>query len=512
MNLFTELARLESAQLVRQSEDAEITYAFKHALTQDSAYGSLLKSQRVGLHRRTALAYEELYTDQLDEFAALLAHHYAEAGDDAKTLEYATRAGDAAAQRFANPEARTYYTKALETLARLPDDAAHRRLRIDAIIRFVSVALRYEGPHRSLARLQEAEKLALELYGETPATRDERLHLARLRYWIAQAYLHGNQPRQAIRYLQEVLSIAHAEGDDELQVIPESMLGRAYAALGKFADAEPHLREAMRSVNEFTTNHEAVLARGMLGWVLAERGNYAAGMAEGERAHTAAVNAGSLTAIALSGMTLCLIALAGGDMIRLLEMSQEILHAAEKAGDHLLIYIGYATRAWAESRLGNSAAALESMAKSRQISEQAGGKLTFADMSRAALAEITLATGRATEALMLAEQTVKSARSMDDNFAQGLAQRVWGEALAQLASPQYDQAETHFTESLCLFEEGDARLEAARTHVAWGRMLREQGNESDAREHFGKAIEQFKISQLEHDLEETRGLMTGEPK
>ena len=507
MALIQQLAQLEAAQLVRRAQDDELAYQFKHALTQDSAYASLLKSQRSALHRRAAQAYEELYTDQLDEFAALLAHHYAEAGDDAKTLEYATRAGDAAAQRFANPEARGYYAQALEALARLPDDAAHRRLRIDAIVRFVSVAERYEGPHRSLLRLQEAEKLALELYGAAPATRNDRLHLARIHYWIAQAYLHGNQPREATHYLQEVLSVAHAEGDDELQAIPESMLGRAYAVRGKFADAEPHLRMATDRLDEFATNHEAFLAHGMLGMVIAARGNYVAGIAEGERNRAAAVQAGSLTGIALSGMSLCLTALIGGDAVRLLETSKEIIRAAEKSGDLLPLYSAYGYMAWAESRLGHHAAAVESMAKSSQIGQQAGGRLVFADAFKAASAEIALNAGRATEALALAEQTVESARSMDDNFAQGLAQRVWAEALARLDLPLYDQAEIHFAEALRLFEQGDARLEAARTRVAWGKVLYARGDTAAAREHFERAAAQFRASGLQRELDEAERLL-----
>jgi tetratricopeptide (TPR) repeat protein len=282
-----------------------------------------------------------VYVDRLNEFVAQLAQHYVAAGDDAKTLEFASRAGDAAAQRFANSEARLYYSQALEALSRLPDDAAHRRTHVDAIIRMVGVSLRSEGPHRSLSRLMEADALATELYGAAPVSREDRLHLARIHYWMAQAYLHGNQPREAIQYLQEVLSVAQSEGDDELRAIPESMLGRAYAVSGKFADAEQHLRAATRSLDEFATNHEAVMARGMLGWALAARGDYAAGVAEGERALAGAVKAGNLTGAALSGMTLSLIALTGGDTVRLRQVSQQTIRAAEKTGDQLLLYIGY---------------------------------------------------------------------------------------------------------------------------------------------------------------------------
>src|SRR5712692_5136526 len=97
MKLETQITQLENAQLVRRTDDPEPAYLFKHTLTQETAYESMLLKKHREIHLRVARAYEELYADRLDEYAAVLAQHYAETGDDAKTLEYATRAGDAAA-------------------------------------------------------------------------------------------------------------------------------------------------------------------------------------------------------------------------------------------------------------------------------------------------------------------------------------------------------------------------------------------------------------------------------
>src|SRR5512135_2453460 len=96
--LTTQLEQLENVQLVRRLPEEELAYLFKHALTQESAYESILLKRRREIHRRIAGAYEQLYPERLDEFAALLAQHFAEAGDDGKTLEYATRAGNQAAR------------------------------------------------------------------------------------------------------------------------------------------------------------------------------------------------------------------------------------------------------------------------------------------------------------------------------------------------------------------------------------------------------------------------------
>lgn len=163
-NLNPTLEQLENALLVRRLNEEDATYMFKHALTQDAAYQSLLQKQRRTIHTHIAQAYQELYADRCrDEFAAILAQHYAEAGDDAKTIEYAIRAGDAAARVYANAEAIGFYTQAIETGKRIaPIDTTFlremylKRGRVHEI----------DGQHdRALTNYDEMESLARE-YGD----------------------------------------------------------------------------------------------------------------------------------------------------------------------------------------------------------------------------------------------------------------------------------------------------------------------------------------------------------
>ncbi len=181
--LATQLEQLENAELVRRAPDEDLSYLFKHALTQDTAYESLLLRKRREIHREVAQAYAQLHSDRLDEFAALLAHHFAEAGDEEKTAEYAIRAGDVAARVFGYPEARGFYAQALEALARLPDMTANRRRRIDTTIQYVRISWLSDSPEANLARLAEIEPLARGLPGDDPQRRAPvhyyrgRLHL-----------------------------------------------------------------------------------------------------------------------------------------------------------------------------------------------------------------------------------------------------------------------------------------------------------------------------------------------
>jgi class 3 adenylate cyclase/tetratricopeptide (TPR) repeat protein len=123
------LRTLERAGLI--TETARIPrreYAFHHSLTQESTYGTILLRVRRDLHGQVGQVFEELYTNRIEEFAPLLARHFQEAGDDHRTLRYATLAGDHAAKLYANAAAVTHYSNAMDAARRLERSAEQLRL------------------------------------------------------------------------------------------------------------------------------------------------------------------------------------------------------------------------------------------------------------------------------------------------------------------------------------------------------------------------------------------------
>ena len=104
--LYHLLASLQRKEfLYEQPALPEPDYIFKHALTQEVAYGTVLQERRKALHERTAQAIEALYRATLDEHYSELAHHYTRSGNTEKAVEYLHLAGQQAVQRSANVEA-----------------------------------------------------------------------------------------------------------------------------------------------------------------------------------------------------------------------------------------------------------------------------------------------------------------------------------------------------------------------------------------------------------------------
>jgi predicted ATPase len=114
------LQELKAIELIYQKGlYPELAYMFKHALTQDVAYNSLLIQRRKDLHRLIGCAIEELYVDRLVEHYEVLAYHFTRGEAWAKALDYLCKAANKAAQAFATRDAVALYDQALEMTDRL---------------------------------------------------------------------------------------------------------------------------------------------------------------------------------------------------------------------------------------------------------------------------------------------------------------------------------------------------------------------------------------------------------
>jgi predicted ATPase len=100
------------------------SYLFKHALVQDAAYGTLLRSKRQELHARVATALEQRFPDLIERQPELLAHHLTAGGDSKRAVDQWLKAGQYAAARLAHFEAIRHFERGLATLAGLPEGQA----------------------------------------------------------------------------------------------------------------------------------------------------------------------------------------------------------------------------------------------------------------------------------------------------------------------------------------------------------------------------------------------------
>ena len=126
------LGRLVASQLVfERGTPPDSVYTFKHALVQDAAHGSLLRSSRQQLHAQIAEALEAHFPEMIDSQPERFAQHYAEAGLVEKSVAYWGKAGRSSVARSATAEAAAQFQKGLDQLAMLPDSPERQRQELE---------------------------------------------------------------------------------------------------------------------------------------------------------------------------------------------------------------------------------------------------------------------------------------------------------------------------------------------------------------------------------------------
>jgi class 3 adenylate cyclase/tetratricopeptide (TPR) repeat protein len=133
-DLRTQLALLATRDLLHGDDGASPSFSFKHALTQEVAYTSLLLVNRERLHTRVGAALEAIHAERIEEYVEVIAHHYSRGGDAEKAFYYLAQANAKAARANAMQEATAYFYDALKALDRLPDTEQNRRRRLAMLL------------------------------------------------------------------------------------------------------------------------------------------------------------------------------------------------------------------------------------------------------------------------------------------------------------------------------------------------------------------------------------------
>ena len=327
-DLDAQLVALQRAELVSQTAPApEPEYAFRHALTQQAAYSTILLRQRRLLHRQVGETLETLFPGRRNELAPTLAHHFAEARDSDRALEYFTLAGDVAFRMYASSEAAAHYGRALETALSLKTGSAQlmhlyvargRALELDN--QYDEAVENYDGME-ALAQERgdrELELAALAARATVFATQSPKFDPARAKVdsegaltlarqlgdgatesrilWnLLLVNLQGLQDAQtAVAYGEESLAIARRLDLSEQIAFTQSDLGWAYAGVGELAKAEATLEQA-RSLWRELGNLPMLANNLSVSWMLAYlRGDYQFPMQAAAEAYEISLSIGNL--------------------------------------------------------------------------------------------------------------------------------------------------------------------------------------------------------------------------
>jgi predicted ATPase len=234
------LEQLVNSELVfRRGTPPEATYTFKHALVQDAAYQSLLKSKRQKLHARIAQVLEEQLTEAGEAAPEVLARHLTDAGLAARAIPYWRRAGELAAGLSANAEAVAHLSKALELIGTLPNASAllEEELALRMAIGGPLMAIKGYGAPEVEHTYSRAAALCEQL------GRSAELFPVLRGLWSY--YNVRGELQRAHELAERLVVLADAQGVPLRRALARRALGTALFFLGRFADATAALDEGI---------------------------------------------------------------------------------------------------------------------------------------------------------------------------------------------------------------------------------------------------------------------------
>jgi tetratricopeptide (TPR) repeat protein len=438
----------------------ESEYTFKHALTQEVAYGSLLQERRRALHAQIVEALEQLAGDRLDEQVAGLAHHALRGAVWDKAVTYCQQAGARAYDRAAFREAVAAFEQALQALAYLPEDGDTRVLAIELHLALTGTL---RGEHRrGCALLGEAAALARAL--------NDQARLGRVLAEMAQALVVTGDKDGAMAAGQEALALAAALGDRVLQCQASHRLGQACYGIGAYSRAAELLRWSVEAADRGTGTPSITAridVRTMLVLTLSDLGAFAEGRRYGEEALRLATLEGRGEAPAKIRSRLGRLYLAQGDLEHAIKVLEQALAICRATGDWDLLRpivasLGYAYAL--QGRLAEGRALLEEGISEGIRRGEVGNHTRWV----AWLSDVYCLMGRSEEAWQQARQALDWARQLKARGDEALALYQMGAVYTHANPPEVTLAEAHYQQALALAEELGMRPIQAHAHRGLG--------------------------------------------
>jgi tetratricopeptide (TPR) repeat protein len=468
-------------------------YAFKHALTREVAYGSLLYERRRALHAKIVEVLEALYPDRLGESLERLAQHAVRGEVWEKAVPYCRQAGEKARHRGAMQEAVTSFEQALDALGHLPEHSDTGVLGIE-LRRLLGGMLSSVGEHRrGLALLGEAAAQARQL-GDRARLGEVLSRMVTVRRIVGD--FDG-----ALSAGWEALELAAMLRDPVLHVHASFRLGQAYASIGDYRRAAEVLRGNVAALARSTSGYVrdwCISSQAWLAEVLSIRGEFAKGRRYGEEALRRVMGNeqwyGGVPRVVRA--RLGSLYLTQGDLDAAIRVFEEGL-ALCRASNHesvLGAIAGGLGEAYAYTgRLAAGLALLEEARRDDLRTGLLGG--SYVTHLRQ-LSDVYLLAGRVDEAWRHACQALDRARELKARGDEAQALFQLGAVHASASPPDVVQAEARHREALTLAKALGMRPLQAHCHRGLGTLYAQTGRPEQARAALATAIELYRAMEM----------------
>jgi tetratricopeptide (TPR) repeat protein len=505
-DLYRGLAHLQASEFLYETRlFPEREFTFKHALTHEVAYSSLLQERRRVLHARIVEALEGLYPDRLAEQVERLAHHAMRGEAWGKALAYGRQAGIRVAARSAYREAVAYFEQALAVLAQLPERRDTLEQAIDLRLDLRNVLFPLDAHARIFGHLRAAEPLAERL--------DDPQRFGWIACYLCNCFSAMSEHDHAIAAGQRALALATTSGAFDVQVVALTYLGVAYYTAGDFRQALDVSRRVMAlltSESRVTRFGQpappAMISRGIVAGSLAALGDFAEGRGVAEDAVRLAEAVVQPFSIAAALWYAGLVYRRQGALHTAIPMLERSLALYQAANIPMFVPLTAAILSAAYALAGRSAEALSLIDQVLQRVATGSSMLNHA-LVLTELSEACLLVGRVDEASALAGRLLEISSDYTGSGYQAHALRLLGEVAMRRDPPDLDRAATHYRQALALAEELCMRPLQAHCHLSLGTLYATTGQRQQARTALAMAIDLYRAMDMTFWLPQTEAAL-----
>jgi predicted ATPase len=501
------LQRLVDAGLVLQrGAPPAAEYLFKHALVQDTAYGTLLRGPRQQLHARIAEALEAHSPELMDSQPELFAQHYAEAGLVEKSVACWGKAGHRSAARSAMVEATAQFQKALDQLALLPDAPERQRRELELCSALGAVLMAAKGI--AAPETGHAYARARELWEQLGSPSE----FLRIPYGQSLYHMFRGEFDLAQRRDEDLLRLSRQRNDSAGLVLGSDSFGRNLMLAGKFASSRLHLEEGLAlydpvshcSLVHQIGTHPHVTSQAYMGLVLFCLGFPDRALAQSTAAIDEARRLAHPPSLAVGLSMGSRVLSLGGDNTALDEWAHELIAVTTERGFPYYGALGTIYRGWAEVKNGDVAEGI-SLLRSGTTASRATGAETWMPYHIALLARACEIAGQVEECLALLDEAFQFVDRTGAGWLEPELYRHKGQLLLRQGNSQ--AAEELYRKALSIAEEQEARLWELRAATSLARLRRDQGRRAEARDLLTPVYGWFTEGFDTADLKEAKALI-----
>ncbi len=506
------LAHLQNSEFMYETSlFPELEYTFKHALTYEVAYGSLLQSRRKLLHGQILEAIERIYRERLDDHIEKMGSHAFRGEIWGKASKYLRKAGNRATSRSAFREAANYYEQALKALKNLSESPAllEEEMKIrDALDIALFPLAEFD---RGFKNLKEAELQAEKCTNP--------IFLVRAYGNLCHQYWGIGEHEKAIAYGNRALKLAATIGDIFLQGWVKSVLSKAYNSLGQHQIAVDYnlfrLDQIARRLNEHPFHPLIVLvavdARMWLTWSLGEMGKFTEAEVRAAEAIEIAERSNHLYSIyhAYNGRGYLFVY--QGDWTNAVNFLQKAVSICELANfpymyNATIALLGYSLAC--NGKISEGIHLLEDSVEKTKIV----GMMFFHTMALFYLGEAYLIAGQIEKAMRTAKRVQEMCQKFKTRGYEAWSLRLLGNISSHPENLNYDGAKGAFQQAMELGDSLGMRLLVAHCHMDLGKLYFKSGEKEKAQEYLGSARKMFRemgmnlwLERAEKDIKELSG-------